>query len=94
MKVWTFITNHGAVLGCIATRSKIKAKDIAIELGLSERSIRRIITDLTAEGYIEKTRESGINRYKINHHMPLRRVENRDIKVQDLLNVFIRQAED
>jgi len=73
LKNWTFVTNHGAVLACIARRSRIRAIDIALELGLTERSVRRTIADLTAEGYIEKTMEGRINRYSINTKLPLRR---------------------
>lgn len=94
MKFWTFITSHGAVLGCIARKGKVKALDIALELGLSERSVRRIIADLAAEGYIGKKREGGINRYQVNHHKPLRLPGSKDTKVRELLSVFARQEED
>jgi Mn-dependent DtxR family transcriptional regulator len=92
MANWTFITNHGAVLTCVAKRGKIKALDVALETGLTERSVRRMIADLAAEGYIEKKREGGINRYEINTNLPLRRPESRDIRVQELLTIFAPQV--
>jgi DNA-binding IclR family transcriptional regulator len=88
MKSWTFITNHGAVLAAIARRNRIKAIDIALELGITERSVRRIIADLESEGYIEKSREGGINRYSINPKLPLRRQDMRETKIQDLVKAF------
>jgi len=85
---WTFITDHGAVFAYIAKHRKVRALDIALELGMSERSVRRIIADLAAEGYINKKKEGKVNRYKINPDLPLRRPDSRDIKVRELLNIF------
>lgn len=89
MGYWTFITDHGAVLACIAKHRKVRALDIALELGMSERSVRRIIADLAAEGYISKKKEGKVNRYRITPNLPLRRSENREIKVRELLSIFL-----
>jgi predicted transcriptional regulator len=59
MAGWTFITNHGAVLIFIANHGKVRAIDIALELGITERSVHRIITDFVAEGYLGKEREGA-----------------------------------
>ncbi len=85
MSSWTFITNHGAVRAIIAKHGRIKAADIAIELGITERSVRRIIADLVVAGYVEAKREKGINRYWLNSGLSLRRPEMQDLKVEELL---------
>jgi DeoR/GlpR family transcriptional regulator of sugar metabolism len=85
MPDWTFITNHGAVLANIARHGKVKAVDISSELGITERSVRRIIADLVADGYIYKKREGGVNRYQVNPDMPLRRREMQHIRIKDLI---------
>jgi predicted ArsR family transcriptional regulator len=90
VKEWTFITSHGAVLSVIAKHGKIKALDIALEIGITERSVRRIIADLLTEGYINKKTEGGINRYYIRPQLSLRRPEMRDIKVNDFIQVFAK----
>ena len=46
MADWHFITNHGTVLLLIAQRHQITAREIAATLGMTERPIRRIITEL------------------------------------------------
>ncbi len=89
MSDWTFMTNHGAVLAYIARHEKVRAVDIAASLELSERSVRRIITDLEKDGYVQRKREGRINRYTIDPDLPLRRPDSRDIRVQELLNVFM-----
>ena len=88
MARWNFVTNYGAVLVVIAKHGRIKALDIALELGLTERTVRRIIADLLAEGYIHKTREGSINRYEVDPNLPLRRLTMRDVRVQDLIQIF------
>ena len=85
---WTFITNHGAVLALMAEHGQITARDIANELGITERSVHRIISELETEGYIEKTRDGRLNWYGVNHEIPLRRPERRDIAIGKLLKIL------
>lgn len=88
MPDWTFITNHGAVLIIIRENEEITARAIAEEMGLTERSVFRIINDLEIEGYISKTRVGRSNIYQINRDVSLRRKPFRDIAVGELLNVL------
>jgi predicted ArsR family transcriptional regulator len=88
-KEWTFITSHGAVLAYIASHDQVRGIDIALGLGLTERSVRRIIADLEAEGYITKERVSWFNRYKLNKKRPLRRAEIGDVEIGELLKVLL-----
>jgi DNA-binding MarR family transcriptional regulator len=89
LKKWTFLTSHGAVLALIAEKSKIKAIEIASELGITERSVRRIIADLEADGYIEIRKEGRANRYVLNPGLHLQCPESRGVKVRALLNMFL-----
>jgi predicted ArsR family transcriptional regulator len=91
MSSWTFITNHGAVLALIGKHGQITAREIAAELGITERSVMRIIKDLETEGYIQIEREGRANRYKVNSQAMLRRQETRDIVVSDLLQVLTKE---
>lgn len=88
MSTWNFITNHGAVLAMIGQYGQITAREIAAELGITERTVMRIIRDLETEGYIRKMREGRINHYKVNSQAPLRRQDNRDVIVGELLRVL------
>ena len=92
-KKWTFITSHGAVLAFIAKHNKARGIDIALALGLTERSIRRIIADLEADGYISKKREGWVNRYEVNQELLLRRQVGRDIMIGDILKVLLSNKE-
>jgi DeoR/GlpR family transcriptional regulator of sugar metabolism len=86
MANWSFITNHGAVLAVIAKNRAIRATDIATQLDITERSVRRVIADLTNSGYITKKYRGGVNNYQINPDLPLRRKIQESVKVKELLN--------
>jgi len=86
---WTFITNHGAVLAYIAGKNNARAIDIALDLGLTERSVRRIIFHLSSEGYIKITRNGRNNCYSLDQEQVLRRAEIRDVKVRELLKCLV-----
>jgi len=88
MSNWTFITNHGAVLLVISRTGKITAREIAAEIGITERSVMRIINDLEAAHYIDRRREGRRNIYHINHELSLRQEITRDTAVGELLKVL------
>jgi predicted ArsR family transcriptional regulator len=89
LKKWAFLTSHGAVLALIAEQSRIKAIEIASALGITERSVRRIIADLEADGYIEIRKEGRVNRYILNPDLHLQCPESRGVKVRALLDMFL-----
>ncbi|MCH7873403.1 MAG: hypothetical protein IID33_17030 [Planctomycetes bacterium] len=61
---------------------------LANELGITERSVHRITSELEVEGYIEKTRDGRLNWYGVNHELPLRRPERRDVAIGELLKIL------
>jgi predicted transcriptional regulator of viral defense system len=85
---WTFITNHGAVLVLLNKHGMITAREIAQILGITVRSVRRIISELETEGYIQITKQGRRNIYSINYDKPLRRGDQRTIEVGTLLNAL------
>ena len=72
MAGWTFLTNHAVVLSLIAKNPRITALELAMDIRITERAVRRIIADLTNAGYISKTREGRGLLYQISTDMPLR----------------------
>lgn len=91
MPGWTFITNHGAVLISISHHNMITTRELAKDLGITERSVFRIIKDLETYGYIHKERVGRKNHYQINRNVTLRRETLRDIAVGDLLNALLSE---
>jgi len=56
---WTFLTNHGRVLLCIAHDPGFRLRDIAARLDISERSAYGIVAGLSQAGYIVKERTAA-----------------------------------
>ncbi|MCL6644434.1 MAG: winged helix-turn-helix domain-containing protein [Dehalococcoidia bacterium] len=69
---WTFLTNHGHVLLCIANDPGIRLRDIAERVGITERAAQRIVADLIEAGYITRRRVGRRNIYQVHPEMPLR----------------------
>ena len=88
MSQWTFLTNHTLVLNLLARQPLITANEISLQIGVTERAVRKIIADFAQEGYIVKGKEGRRVRYKINSRMPLRHKTQKDKVVGDLLTVL------
>jgi DNA-binding transcriptional ArsR family regulator len=88
MALWTFLTNHSLVLSFLARHPMITARELSLQIGITERAIRKIIADLEKEGYILKKKEGRRVRYTINPKIPLRHKTQRDKAVGELLHVL------
>jgi predicted transcriptional regulator len=84
---WTFLTNHSHVLLCLAENPSMRMRDIAREVGITERAVQRIISDLVDEGYIEKIREGRSNTYKIHTGMHLRHPIEKEKTIKELIEL-------
>ena len=90
MAEWGFLTNHARALLFIAGDADARLRDLAAELGVTERTVYGIVTDLTEAGYVVKEKEGRRNRLLLQTHLPLRDTVGRDRTVDDLLELFTR----
>lgn len=88
MTDWTFLTNHGRVLLCIARDDQMRVPQIADEVGITERATRRIITELERAGYLERKRDGLTDRYRLNGELPFRPRTDRDVAVGEVLDLL------
>lgn len=82
---WTFLTNHGHVLGCLAEQPDIRTRDLAARVGITERAAHSIIADLVEGGYVTRIKEGRRNRYAVHPEARLRHPLESDRTVGDLL---------
>jgi DNA-binding IclR family transcriptional regulator len=82
---WSFLTNHAQVLLCIARDPGIRLRDIADQMGITERSAYGIVLDLAEAGYILKEKTGRRNRYQIQAHLPLPESSSRARTVGEIL---------
>jgi len=85
---WSFLTNHGRTLLCIAHDPEVRLRDIATELGITERRAYGIVNDLTVAGYVIKQRDGRRNRYQVESHLPLPDIEDRDQAIGEVLDLL------
>ena len=69
---WTFLTNHGHVLVCLARDPDLRQRDLSALVGITERAAQVILDDLESSGYLTRERVGRRNRYVLALDRPLR----------------------
>ena len=85
---WTFLTNHAHVLLCLAKSPDLRIRDLAHEIGITERAVQRILTELTESGYIERFRDGRTNTYTINVAKNLKHPIEAERTIMDLIRLI------
>ena len=58
---WTFLSNYGHVLVCLAENPGVRLRDIADRDGIPERTAQRLSTQLDEAGILTRVRSAGNN---------------------------------
>jgi DNA-binding transcriptional ArsR family regulator len=90
---WTFLSNHGHVLVCLARDPDSRLRDVAALVGITERAVQKILADLDAAGVVERRREGRRNRYRLRTDLPLRHPIEAHCTVAALLGMVLGRAE-
>lgn len=90
---WTFLTNHSHVLLCIRRDPEVRLADIAIQVGIRERAVQKIVGDLVDEGYLMRERVGRRNRYTIQGEVPLRHPLEEHHTVGALLDLLAEEPQ-
>ena len=85
---WTFFTNHAHVLMCLEKNPSELIRDLAVEVGITERAVQRIIVDLEADGYLNHIRDGRRNVYKVFTRKPLRHDIEKHTQLHDLIQLI------
>lgn len=85
---WTFVTNHTQVLLCVAHDPDVRLRDVAAEVGITERAVQRIVRDLVDAGFLERERVGRRNRYVINRSGAMRHPAQLGHQVGALLDLL------
>ena len=89
---WTFLTNHSHVLVLIHSNPDVVLREVALEVGITERAVQRIIQDLEAGGFIERERVGRRNHYSVLVDQPLRHPIESHRNIGDLLDLVSKEA--
>ena len=85
---WTFLSNHGHVIVQIKNHPEIKLTELAAQVGVTERRVREIVTDLREAGYLEVFKSGRRNSYKVIEGKKLRHSAESSHRLSELLAIF------
>lgn len=72
---WSFLSNHARALLFLAGQPETRLRDLAVALGVTERTAYAIVVDLSEAGYVVKERDvddARRNRYHVQGQVPLK----------------------
>lgn len=85
---WTFFTNHAHVLIALHANPNLVLREVAVQVGITERAVQRIVQDLEEEGFIRRERVGRKNRYEVLTSEHLRHPVEAHRTIGDLLNLI------
>lgn len=86
---WTFLTNHTHLLVVLSREPTRRIRDLAEEVGITERAVQRILAELVSDGILTVKKEGRRNSYRIRRGTRLRHpLESKHTigEILDLLN--------
>ena len=92
MSDWTFFSNYGHVLVCLARNREVRLRDVALEVGVTERAVQKIVRDLQDAGFVTVSKQGRCNRYRINKRKTLRHSLESHCTVGKLLALVTKPA--
>jgi hypothetical protein len=92
MRDWTFLSNYGHVLVCLARNRDVRLRDVAEEVGITERAVQKIVRDLQSADFVVVSKHGRCNRYRINKRKTLRHELEAHCTVGKLLALVAHSA--
>ena len=86
---WTFLSNHAHVLICLVRDDDPTLRSIAFHVGITERAVLKILSELEEAGYVERYREGRRNHYEVHVDVPLRHPIEAHRTVGDLIDAVL-----
>jgi predicted transcriptional regulator len=85
MSNWTLFSNHGHVLVCLSRDPQARLRDVATDVGITERAVQKIVRDLQDVGMVSITKNGRRNSYRIHNKKPLRHDLEAACTLKDLI---------
>ena len=92
LPTWTFLSNHGHVLVCLAQEPDIRVRELADRVGITDRTAHLIINDLVEAGYVSRQKVGRRNRYRVNPRLRFRHPVERDHRIGEMLDLLAGEA--
>lgn len=85
---WTLLSNHGHVLIYLSRNTDALIREIADEVGITERATQGIISDLAEANYISVIKTGRRNSYRVNRKSKFRHPAESHRSIDSLLKIF------
>lgn len=82
---WSFLTNHSHLLVCLSREPMMTVRNLSLRVGITERSVQRILAELEEAGVVTRVKEGRCNRYDVNLKFQLRHPLESDKTIGQLL---------
>jgi len=69
---WTFFSNNAHVLVCLTRKPQPTTREMANQVGITERAVQRIVKRLVEAGVLKIEKDGRRNRYELNLDQQLR----------------------
>jgi predicted transcriptional regulator len=86
---WTLLSNHGHVLICLARDPAARLRDVAMAVGITERAVQKIVSDLEEGGVVQRVRDGRRNRYRLFLDRAMRHPVEAHRSIGDLLGMIL-----
>lgn len=83
---WTLFSNHGHVLLYLDAHPDATVREIALAIGVTERTANKIISELAEAEYVSRERAGRRNHYVVQRGLPLRDPQLAGYELGDLLS--------
>ncbi|MEM1213474.1 MAG: winged helix-turn-helix domain-containing protein [Planctomycetota bacterium] len=87
---WTFLSNHSHVLLLLAQQGNLRIRDLADRVGITERAVQKILSDLVAGGVLRREKVGRRNHYAVHADRALRHPVEAHCTVADLIAMVRR----
>lgn len=88
---WTFLTNHAHVLLCLYEQPELRLREVAHRVGITERMVQKIVSELEEAGYVTIEKQGRCNAYRLHTSLKLRHPLEAQHSVGELLKLLAGQ---
>ncbi|MFT4548855.1 MAG: DeoR/GlpR family transcriptional regulator of sugar metabolism [Pseudoalteromonas tetraodonis] len=82
---WSFLTNHGHLLVCLSRESMITVRNLSLQVGITQRFVQRILSELDEAGVVTRSKQGRCYRYNVDLKFCLRHPLEQDKTIGELL---------
>jgi predicted transcriptional regulator len=85
---WTFLTNHSHVLLCLFDQPEMRLREVATHVGITERMVQKIVSELEDAGYLTIEKQGRCNVYRLHTSLKLRHPLEAQHSIGELLKLL------